>query len=153
MIAKQTFGRKALSVFLLLFAFGEASALLALGSGCLRALAHTESPHDRARIAFQKPFPKLDGTHLIASIVDVRYSPGESSPPHSHPCPLLAYVIEGAVRVQIKGQPEAIYKAGETLYEAPNGTHEFTENISTTDPARLVAFFVCDRQKPLTATE
>jgi quercetin dioxygenase-like cupin family protein len=122
------------------------SALIA-GRDSQRAFA--ANPLSRARIVVQKASPSLDGTHPIASVVDVHYSRGESSPRHRHPCPLIAYVIERAVRVHIRGQQEAVYKAGESFCEAPNGIHELTENVSAADPARL-AFFVCDHRAPLT---
>jgi quercetin dioxygenase-like cupin family protein len=121
-----------------------------LMGGCRSQLKAAANALARAHLVAQKPFPTLDGTRLVASIVDVRFSPGESSPRHSHPCPLVAYLIEGAVRVHIEGQPEAVYNAGESFYEPPNGIHKFTQNLSTTDPARLVAFFLCDHQTPLT---
>src|SRR5678810_146419 len=74
-------------------------------------------------IAFSHALPQLDGTHLKATIVEVTYGPGASSPPHSHPCPVIGYVIEGALRTQVKGEAEAIYNAGQSFYEAPNGVH------------------------------
>ena len=54
--------------------------------------------------------------------------------PHSHPCPVIGYVLEGALRTQVKGRPEAIYKTGESFYEAPNSVHGIS---STTRRARL----------------
>ena len=137
-----------------MFALPAVMVLAALFNLTLRSprrlTAQTQNPLSRARVVFQQPFPRLDGTHLTTFIVDVRYSPNGSSPSHTHPCPLIAHVIEGTVRVRIKGQPEAVYKAGESFYEAPNGIHEGTQNLSSTDAARLIAFFVCDHKTPLT---
>ncbi len=104
---------------------------------------------DRARIALVRALPKLDGAHLQASVVEVHYGPGESSPQHRHPCSVVGYVVEGAIRTQVKGEPEAIYKAGEAFYEAPNGIHEVSANASQTSPATFIAYFVCDHDTPL----
>ena len=104
---------------------------------------------DRARVALAHALPKLDGAHLKASVVEVHYGPGESSPQHSHPCSVVGYVIEGAIRTQVKGEPEAIYKAGEAFYEAQNGIHEVSANASQTEPATFIAYFVCDHDTPL----
>jgi hypothetical protein len=41
-----------------------------------------------------------------------------------------------------------VFAAGQGWYEAPLTRHR-SENASTTAPARLVAFFVCDSPKPL----
>src|ERR1700733_14323103 len=51
--------------------------------------------------------------HLKATLVEVNYGPGESSEPHTHPCPVIVYVLEGSLRTQVTGQPEAINKAGQ----------------------------------------
>jgi quercetin dioxygenase-like cupin family protein len=104
---------------------------------------------DRARVALAHALPKLDGAHLKASVVEVHYGPGESSPQHSHPCSVVGYVVEGAIRTRVKGEPEAIYKAGEAFYEASNGIHEVSANASQTQPATFIAYFVCDRDTPL----
>jgi quercetin dioxygenase-like cupin family protein len=103
----------------------------------------------RDRIAFARALPVLDGAHLKATLVEVTYGPGESSHPHSHPCPVIGYVIAGAVRMQVKGEAEAIYRAGESFYEAPRGVHEVSANASVTEPATFLAYFVCDHEGPL----
>jgi quercetin dioxygenase-like cupin family protein len=70
-----------------------------------------------------------------ATVVEVHYGPGESSPQHSHPCPVIGYVVHGVYRSQIEGEPEEAYKAGDTFYEAPNGLHVLSANASKTEPA------------------
>jgi len=110
--------------------------------------AHSGSK-DRARIVFSQPLSKLDGDHLKVTLVEVRYGPGEVSLPHSHPCAVIGYVVEGAVRTQVKGEPEMTYKAGESFYEAPNGVHLVSANTSSTEPAKLVAYLICDHDAPL----
>ena len=102
-----------------------------------------------AGIAFSHTLPQLDGTQLKATIVEVTYGPGESSRPHSHPCPVIGYVIEGALRTQVKGEAEAIYKAGQSFYEAPNGVHMISANASDKAPVKFLAYFVCDHDTPL----
>ncbi len=108
--------------------------------------AHASS---RDRTVIAHALPNMDGSHLKATIVEVEYGPGESSAPHSHPCPVIGYVLEGSVRTKVKGESEATYKAGESFYEAANGVHEISANASTTQPARFLAYFLCDRDTPL----
>jgi quercetin dioxygenase-like cupin family protein len=93
--------------------------------------------------------PALEGSHLQTTVVEVNYGPGEASPPHSHPCPVVGYVVEGALRTQVEGQPEKIYSAGSSFYEPPNGIHAVSANASATQPAKFIAYFVCDRDTPL----
>jgi quercetin dioxygenase-like cupin family protein len=102
------------------------------------------------RVAFSHALPRMDGAHLKAAIVEVTYGPGGSSPPHSHPCAVIGYVVRGALRTQIKGEPERIYKAGESFYEAPSGVHLISANASGKAPVKFLAYFVCDRDTPLT---
>jgi quercetin dioxygenase-like cupin family protein len=104
---------------------------------------------ERARIVLAEALPKMDGEHLKATLVEVKYGPGESSAPHSHPCPVIGYVVAGTLRTQVRGEVEAVYKAGESFYEAANGVHAVSANASATEPAKLIAYFVCDHDAPL----
>jgi len=100
---------------------------------------------------FSHALPALDGNRLKAIVVEVNYAPGEADKPHSHPCTVIGYVAQGAIRFQVKGgAPETVYKAGESFYEPPNGVHQVSANASDKEPARLIAFFVCDHETKLT---
>ena len=111
-------------------------------------MQHAEKS-ERARIALAEGLPNMNGEHLKATLVEVNYGPGESSAPHSHPCPVIGYVLAGTLRTQVRGEAEAVYKAGESFYEAANGVHAVSANGSATEPAKFVAFFVCDHDAPL----
>jgi quercetin dioxygenase-like cupin family protein len=99
---------------------------------------------------FSHALPQLDGSHLRAIVVEVNYAPGEADKPHSHPCTVVGYVAQGVIRFQVKGGPESVFKAGESFYEPPNGVHQVSANASDKEPAKLIAFFVCDHETPLT---
>ena len=124
----------------------------ALGSWRLSATASNQAYETgkNTRIAISQKLPRMDGDHLEAKVVEVMYQPGASSPAHSHPCPVLAYVAEGAIRSQVNNEPERVYKVGQAFYEAPNGVHRVSANASQTEPAKLIAFFVCDHEGPVT---
>ena len=92
----------------------------------------------------------MNGDHLKTVGVEVSYAPGASSVPHSHPCAVTGYVLQGAIRTQVRGEPEAVYQAGQSFYEPPNGVHQVSANASSTEPARLLAVFTCDSDAPLT---
>ncbi|WP_051979799.1 cupin domain-containing protein [Edaphobacter aggregans] len=108
-----------------------------------------ESGQRLTRTAFSHPLPALIGNKLPVEGVEVTYGPGAASPAHSHSCPVIGYVLSGAIRTQVKDQPEVIYKAGESFYEAPNGVHLVSANASDKEPAKLLAFFVCDHNAEL----
>lgn len=134
------------------------AVLCAAVAGGSAVLARVRVPHhgdvsqaktERGRIAFSHALPQMNGGHLNASIVEVTYGPGESSPPHSHPCAVIGYVVEGALRTQVKGEAEAIYKTGESFYEAPNGVHLISANAGEKTPMKFLAYLVCDHDTPL----
>lgn len=101
------------------------------------------------RDAISQRMPEMDGKNLTAMLVEVIYPPGIGSEPHSHPCPVIGYVAEGAIESQVKGQPVGTFTAGQTFYEPPNGVHLVSRNPSKTKPAKLLAYFLCDRNVPL----
>ena len=128
--------------------FSAVSAGYAAQAEAQNGTAHSDVKV-RARIAFAHPLPKLNGDRLRATVVEVNYGPGESSKPHSHPCVVIGYVVQGSIRSQVKGQAEALVNTGESFYEAPNGVHLVSANASQTEPASFIAFFVCDGDEPL----
>jgi quercetin dioxygenase-like cupin family protein len=107
------------------------------------------APEARTRIVFSHALPRLDPAHLQVTTVEVTYPPGGSSAPHSHPCPVIGYVLKGAVRMQVKGGTEGIYRAGDSFYEESNGVHMVSKNASATEPATFLAYFICDHSAPL----
>ena len=61
----------------------------------------------------------------------------------------MVYVVQGILRAQVKGEPEAVYHAGESFYEPPNGVHQVSANASQTEPVEFLAYFICDHETPL----
>jgi len=113
------------------------------------AVAAAAQPEAHSRVVLSQAMPPLDGAHLQVTTVEVTYPPGGSSAPHSHPCPVIGYVLQGTVRMQVKGGPLSLYKPGDTFYEAPNGIHMVSANASATEPATFLAYFLCDHSAPL----
>jgi quercetin dioxygenase-like cupin family protein len=109
----------------------------------LQSGAPTKAP------TFTQRLPPLRGTRLNVSLVEVTYAPGGSSSPHSHPCPVVGHVIEGSVRMRVKGEPERTFGVGESFYEPPDGVHLVSANASHSRAAKFIAFFVCDRDTAL----
>jgi quercetin dioxygenase-like cupin family protein len=120
-----------------------------LGWDQVRSETQHAEKTERARVVLAEALPKMDGERLKATVVEVNYGPGESSAPHSHPCPVIGYVVAGALRTQVRGEKEAVYRAGESFYEPANGVHAVSANASQTEPAKLLAYFVCDHDAPL----
>jgi quercetin dioxygenase-like cupin family protein len=122
------------------------SLQLSLALTVSTANAHIGDNAAQVREAFSQPLPKLDGTHLKLMVVEVTFPPGGFSSPHAHTCPVFVYVIAGAIRCRIQGEPEKTYHAGESFYEAPNRVHAISANASKNKPAKFLAYFVCDHE-------
>ncbi len=114
--------------------------LTLLGGACSPAASGTGD-----RTVFQGPLPHLEGDSLRTVLLDVTYAPGDSSLPHRHPCPVVGYVTQGALRLQLEGGAERVVHAGESFYEAPMRAHLISANASRTEPVRFLASFTCDR--------
>jgi len=125
------------------------SLFVATGEGIPQTSPGPSHSKQQDRTLFSRSLPKLDGNNIRVTIVEVSYGPGESSKPHSHPCPVIGYVLEGSVRTKVAGEPEAVYNSGESFYEAPNGVHEISANASQSKPAKFIAYFICDRETSL----
>jgi quercetin dioxygenase-like cupin family protein len=95
------------------------------------------------RIVFDEP-TNVSGKSLEG--VAVSYPPGAKSEAHHHAKSafIMAYVISGAIRSQVEGEPARVYHAGETWNEAPGAHHTISENASATEPAELLAVFLLD---------
>ena len=88
--------------------------------------------------------------------VSVSYPPGAASLAHHHAKSafIMAYVVSGAIRSQVEGEPARVYHAGETWSEAPGAHHTISENVSATEPAELLAVFLIDAgDGPLTTDD
>jgi quercetin dioxygenase-like cupin family protein len=127
---------------------GLGAAHLRWGFHQVPSSAQTQAK-DRARIVLSQQLSRMDGDHLKGVLVEVRYGPGEASSPHTHPCAVIGYVAEGAIRTQVQGEPEMTYQSGQSFYEPPNGVHLISANASATAPAKLIAYLICDREAPL----
>jgi quercetin dioxygenase-like cupin family protein len=68
---------------------------------------------------------------------------------HSHPGPVLAYVLDGEFVLALDGQPEKTFKTGEALQVPDKAVHD--EGAGGGKPAKLIAVYVVEKGKPLVA--
>jgi quercetin dioxygenase-like cupin family protein len=99
------------------------------------------------RVVLSRSLPAMKGNDLKITVLEVAYAPGAASPAHSHPCPVVAYVVSGAIRSQVKGESETVYRAGQSFFEPASGVHLISANASRTEPAKFLAYsFAITRQ-------
>ncbi len=108
------------------------------------------------------PAEKITESHLLKQFINergitnrevqmeiVNFPPGSSSPAHRHPCPTFGFVLEGELESVFEGKHH-IYKQGDSFYENSNGLHTMTRNNDPTKTARLLVFFIAEKNKPTT---
>ncbi len=93
-----------------------------------------------------QPFPEIPGKE--GAMLTVELAPGASSLPHRHRAHTFVYVLEGSIVMQVEGGPVATLVAGQTFYESPNDIHAVSKNMSATERAKFVVFFVKDAGQP-----
>jgi len=123
---------------------GSTSALL------VQALLSNAQTGSGRKIVFENDLPDLNLKGWSVTVVEVSYTPGESSGAHRHPGITIAYVLEGEVRSKVGDDPENLYTTGQMFLETPNQVHAVSRNASTTKPARLLAVMLAEKGKQLT---
>ena len=116
-----------------------------------RAFAADKDPAPGPAVIQQlmdKELAGVPGRELL--MLTVEYIPGGASLPHRHDAQVFVYVLEGELRMQIRGSAAVVLKPGQTFYEAPDDIHQVSANASATRPARILVFMVKDKAKPPT---
>ncbi|MCL4768248.1 MAG: cupin domain-containing protein [Hyphomicrobiaceae bacterium] len=72
---------------------------------------------------------------------------GHKAGRHSHPGPVLVYVTEGEFWYHIDGQPERVYKAGDSFQVPHSAIH--AEGAVGSKSAKVMAVFIVEKGKPL----
>jgi quercetin dioxygenase-like cupin family protein len=102
---------------------------------------------DSVRALLSKDLAGVPGKEL--SMITVDYSPGESSPAHTHHAQAMVYVLEGSIVMQAKGKEPITLAPGQTWYEGPEDVHLVSRNASNSAPAKYLVFMVKDKGAPI----
>jgi quercetin dioxygenase-like cupin family protein len=84
-------------------------------------------------------------------MVTVEYLKGGASLPHRHNAQVFVYVLDGKVRMQVKGSAAVTLGPGETFYEGPDDIHSISANASLAKSARILVFIVKDKGAPVSS--
>ncbi len=91
-------------------------------------------------------YPTTDAAEVTA--VQVEIPPGAETGWHKHPFPCFAYLLSGALDVEMEGGKIVQIKAGQAMAESINFLHNGTNR--GTEPVRLVMFVMGEKAKPFT---
>ena len=90
---------------------------------------------------------EVPGSNYEVITAMVTLQPGFKAGRHTHPGTVQAQVLEGEFMIQFDGEPEKIFKAGQSL-EVPNQAIH-NEGAVGSVPAKLIAVYVVEKGKPL----
>ena len=89
--------------------------------------------------------PKGDKQEI--SVLTATLKPGDQTVFHPHRFPVSIYILEGAFTLEMEGRQPVTVKAGEGMVEPPN-VKMTGFNKSTTEPMKVVIFYVADPGTP-----
>jgi quercetin dioxygenase-like cupin family protein len=87
-----------------------------------------------------EPIQYPSGAPAQITAVEITLQPGQQTGWHTHPVPLLGYVLEGELTVDYGPKGERIYRKGEALAEAMNEAHNGRN--AGQDPVKILAVFM-----------
>ncbi|MFA7233029.1 MAG: cupin domain-containing protein [Terrimicrobiaceae bacterium] len=91
-------------------------------------------------------YPATESPQVTAVLVEI--PPGAETGWHEHPYPCYAYVLSGALTVEVKGQKRRELLPGEALVEVVGTPHNGMNKGA--EPVRLVMFVTGEAGKPFT---
>jgi len=118
---------------------------IALGVICTRYIDAQQPALKRTEL-LRTAMAEMHGNEAHVWIADI--APGAATGSHRHPTTRFVYVVEGAVTLEIEGQPARTYRAGEAFAEQPDVPHNF-KNASSTAPAKALGLQIAAGGQPL----
>ena len=121
-----------------------ARAASAAAATAMVALLGAQQPTIQ-RTILQRGDLSMAGREAVTANVEI--PPGASAGRHTHPGEEVGYMLEGAILLEIDGQPAATRKAGETFLIPAGKIHNATNRGTAT--ARVLATYIVEKGKTL----
>jgi len=87
------------------------------------------------------------GERQEVRVLTASLKPGDKTVFHTHRFPVTVYILEGAFTLEMEGREPVTMKAGQAMVEPPN-VKMTGYNRSSTEPLRVVIFYVSDPDTP-----
>ena len=125
------------------------SAVVAIVVAALAIPAAAQQAPVQPAPVTRTPIGKVEvpGSNYEVITAMVTLQPGFKAGRHTHPGTVQAQVLEGEFMIQLDGEPEKTFKAGQSL-EVPNAAIH-NEGAVGSVPAKLIAVYVVEKGKPL----
>jgi quercetin dioxygenase-like cupin family protein len=112
------------------------------------AAAAQESGTARPNLLHREPVAGMPrGERQEVRVITASFKPGDKTVFHTHRFPVTVYVLEGAFTLELEGRAPVTVKAGGAMVEPPN-VRMTGYNRSTTEPLKVVIFYVSDPDTP-----
>ncbi|MGE0723493.1 MAG: cupin domain-containing protein [Alphaproteobacteria bacterium] len=117
----------------------------ALAALALTGIAHAQQAPVQPSPIKRTPLGKADvpGSNYEVVFGITELAGGFKSGRHSHPGIVIAYVAEGEFWYLVDGQPEKIYKAGESFVLPHSAVHN--EGAAGASPVKVMAVFIVEK--------
>lgn len=119
---------------------------IAVGVIGTQALNAQQAPMKRTTL-IKTALAGIEGKEGIVELVE--FAPGAVTEPHYHPGEEFAYLLEGALSLEVKGKPPVTFKPGDTFHQPPKQVHR-AKNLSATTPAKALTFTIAEKDQPIT---
>jgi quercetin dioxygenase-like cupin family protein len=81
---------------------------------------------------------------------EISFRPGQRTPRHLHPCPVVGYIAEGTALYQREDESAPqLLQAGAAFYEPADAVVLHFDNASETEPMRFIAYYLLDGEQEL----
>jgi quercetin dioxygenase-like cupin family protein len=111
----------------------------------LMAEAQQPGPPPPVLSAIVQGMPK--GEQQEVRVLVATLKPGDKTPFHIHRFPVTVYVLEGTFTLEMEGRAPVTVTAGQAMVEPPQ-VKMTGYNRSTTEPMRVVVFYVSEPGTP-----
>ncbi len=112
---------------------------------------YAEGPPPRIDVIGSVDHPPQISEQAEAMTIHVTLPPGSpGAPPHRHSGPAYGYVLRGAMRFELEGEPERVIEAGGTFWE-PGGDviHYQDGNALADEESAFVVTMFCVKGTPM----
>lgn len=73
---------------------------------------------------------------------EIRFGPGQSTPRHVHPCPVIGYIVDGTAVLEIEGRAAQRLPAGSAFHEPADAVIARFDNASAAEPMTFIAVYL-----------
>src|SRR5262245_36280349 len=111
----------------------------------------SDDRHDT--VLLRKDISGYANRDMVLTVREIVIPPGTMGQKHRHPGPVVVYVVDGDLEIQLEGQPPRVYHRGETFSEDAKQLHLSSRNTSATAPVRLLSYILSRSGEALSQPE